>query len=1073
MERLKQIQNALSVRTAGHRAQRAPAGNRAQRAQRGTWPSSASAQAFDGGLLVCNRGEVAIRICRAAAELGIRTVAVYSEDDSQSLHTKKADVAVQLAGAGIGASAYLNQEAMLEVAKQQGCSAVHCGYGFLSENAEFVASIEEAGLTFIGPPSAAIELFGDKTKARELAQSVDVPLLPGTTQAVSLEEAKEFFARLDGEPMMIKALAGGGGRGMRPVFTQDELEEAFERCQSEALGAFGDGAVFVEKLMVKPRHIEVQVLADGQGGVTHLYERECSVQRQNQKVVEIAPSPSLPLSLRERLLSDAIKLVRAAHYCSAATVEFLVDKEMTNESTYAFMEVNPRLQVEHTVTEEICDVDIVQTQLHIAAGATLETLGLAEIGGPEPPHGYAIQCRVNLETMQADCTSVPAGGMLTQYEEPGGRGVRVDSFGYAGYETSQNFDSLLAKLICYSSAPDYTSAVSKMRRALREFKISGVETNIPFMLNMLSLPSFQANDIHTAFIADNVDALLASSTEAELHFDSVASSSALAGVSGSESVLNPLEVGPGQQAVECPVGGLVVQLRVKIGDQINIGDALIVVSAMKTETLVESDVSGVCVAVQHLEAGAKVGAGDMIVVIDTAMQGSGKWESGVELPESETWNYIMKDIELRHQIAIDRLNDLNDPGVARQKSRGKLTCRERIALLLDPGSFREIGSAAGFATMNEYGDLLDFHAASHVGGKGKIDGRPMVCCADDFTSRGGHADGSVGGKSVFFDRLATHDQVPMIRLLDGSSGGGSPPKVDDRSPNARTLGGTVTQEQEEVQRLTAELAAATRIAEEKLEQETGRQKLPSGGGMPMPQHQGGDSFAKQLASVPVVTMLLGSVVGIGAAKAMVAHFTVMVKDISQLFVAGPPVVKVTMNYDITKEELGNWEIHCRNGSVDNLAESEEDAVWQTRRFLSYLPSNVYEVPPIYPSNPHDPPARRDEELNYLIPRNRTQTFDVRRGIEIMVDKNTFFEIGKYWGTDQVTGFVRFDGYPVGIVASDSRHINGGALTADGCDKLCRFIDLCDVFHLPIVRSAAKRSLSQCTVPPLSPPTLTR
>jgi acetyl-CoA carboxylase carboxyltransferase component len=433
----------------------------------------------------------------------------------------------------------------------------------------------------------------------------------------------------------------------------------------------------------------------------------------------------------------------------------------------------------------------------------------------------------------------------------------------------------------------------------------------------------------------------------------------------------------------------------------------------------------------------------------------------------------MKDIELRHQIAIDRLNDLNDPGVARQKSRGKLTCRERIALLLDPGSFREIGSAAGFATMNEYGDLLDFHAASHVGGKGKIDGRPMVCCADDFTSRGGHADGSVGGKSVFFDRLATHDQVPMIRLLDGSSGGGSPPKVDDRSPNARTLGGTVTQEQEEVQRLTAELAAATRIAEEKLEQETGRQKLPSGGGMPMPQHQGGDSFAKQLASVPVVTMLLGSVVGIGAAKAMVAHFTVMVKDISQLFVAGPPVVKVTMNYDITKEELGNWEIHCRNGSVDNLAESEEDAVWQTRRFLSYLPSNVYEVPPIYPSNPHDPPARRDEELNYLIPRNRTQTFDVRRGIEIMVDKNTFFEIGKYWGTDQVTGFARFDGYPVGIVASDSRHINGGALTADGCDKLCRFIDLCDVFHLPIVRSAAKRSLSQCTVPPLSPPTLTR
>lgn len=400
---------------------------------------------------------------------------------------------------------------------------------------------------------------------------------------------------------------------------------------------------------------------------------------------------------------------------------------------------------------------------------------------------------------------------------------------------------------------------------------------------------------------------------------------------------------------------------------------------------------------QSLDAGAKIGAGDMIAVIDTVSQASGKWESGVQSPELETWDYIMQDIKLRHQIATDRLKDLNDPGVARQKSRGKLTCRERISLLLDPGSFREIGSAAGFATLNAYGDLLDFHAASHVGGKGKIEGRPMVCCADDFTSRGGHADGSVGGKAVFFDRLATHDQVPMIRLLDGSSGGGSPPKVDDRSPNARIPGGAVTEEQAEVQRLTAALAKATQVAEERLEKETGRKKLPSGGGMPMPQHQGGDSFAKQLATVPVVTVLLGSVVGIGAAKAMVAHFTVMVRNIAQLFVAGPPVVKVTMNYNITKEELGDWEIHCRNGSVDNLAESEEDAVWQTRRFLSYLPSNVYEVPPIHPSNPNDPPTRRDEELNYLIPRNKAQTFDVRRGIEIMADKSSFFEIGQYWG----------------------------------------------------------------------------
>ena len=460
---------------------------------------------------------------------------------------------------------------------------------------------------------------------------------------------------------------------------------------------------------------------------------------------------------------------------------------------------------------------------------------------------------------------------------------------------------------------------------------------------------------------------------------------------------------------------------------------------------VESDVAGMVVAVQSLEAGDKIGSGDMVVVIDTESFTS-TWKSGAELPESETWDFIMKDIGLRHKMAIDSLNDPENPGVARQKNRGKLTCRERITMLLDAGSFHEIGAAAGFASNNEYGDLIDFTAASHVGGKGAIEGRAMVCCADDFTSRGGHADGAVGAKSAYFDRLATHHQIPMVRLMDGSSGGGSPPKVTDRSPGAK-----IAQEAtDEVARLTAELEEATRIAEEQADKESGRARVPPGGGMPMPQHQGGDGFATQLATVPVCTMLLGSVVGIGAAKAMVAHFSVMVRDISQLFVAGPPVVKVTMNYDITKEELGDWRIHATNGSVDNLAESEEDAAWQVRRFLSFLPSNVYEVPPIHPSNSADPPTRRNEELNTLIPRKRTQTFDIRRGIELMADKKSFFEIGTHWGTDQVTAFTRFDGHPVGVVGSDSRHINGGTLTAKGCDKLIRFIDLCDVFHIPIL-----------------------
>ena len=298
-------------------------------------------------------------------------------------------------------------------------------------------------------------------------------------------------------------------------------------------------------------------------------------------------------------------------------------------------------------------------------------------------------------------------------------------------------------------------------------------------------------------------------------------------------------------------------------------------------------------------------------------------------------------------------------------------------------------------------------------------------CADDFTSRGGHADGAIGQKSRYLDRLSIELRTPSIRLLDGSSGGGSVatmvPKQDGSASSAKESTGAI---------------------------KAGRPRVVGGGGSFLPGHLGSTYYTEQLATVPVVNMLLGSVVGIGAAKAVLGHFSVMVRDISQLFVAGPPVVSHAMGYDVTKEDLGGWHIHCRNGSVDNLAESEEEAMAMTRRFLSYLPSSAYEAPPV--AKAADPADRREEELLTLVPRKRTATFDVRRAIRLMADKDSFFEIGPLWGTDQVTGFVRMDGHPMGVIASDSRHVNGGALTADGCDKLRRHHDLCDLFHLPVL-----------------------
>jgi acetyl-CoA carboxylase carboxyltransferase component len=301
-----------------------------------------------------------------------------------------------------------------------------------------------------------------------------------------------------------------------------------------------------------------------------------------------------------------------------------------------------------------------------------------------------------------------------------------------------------------------------------------------------------------------------------------------------------------------------------------------------------------------------------------------------------------------------------------------------------------------------------------------------VVCADDFTSRGGHADGSIGAKSGYLDRLALEFKCPSIRLLDGSSGGGSvaamvPAQQAQGESRAKESSGAIT---------------------------AGRPRVAGGGGSFLPGHLGSSMFAEQLNTVPVVNVLLGSVVGIGAAKAVLGHFSVMVRDIAQLFVAGPPVVAHAMGYDITKEDLGDWRIHCRNGSVDNLAETEAEAIAQTKRFLSYLPSSVYEPPPRVVTG--DPIDRREEELFTIVPRKRTTTFDMRRAIRLMADKDSFFEVGPLWGTDQITGFVRFGGYPMGVIASDSRHVNGGALTADGCDKLRRLLDVCDVFHLPIL-----------------------
>ncbi len=402
-------------------------------------------------LLVANRGEIACRVLRAAAELGIETVAVAPADDHGSLHLAKADHAVELSGRG--ANAYLDIDQIIRVAVEQGCDSVHPGYGFLSENADFAAACEAAGLCFVGPDPATLSLFGDKASARALATEVGVPVLAGSEVLATVDAARAFVA--EHGPVMLKAVAGGGGRGMRPVFSADEVDAAYERCQSEAAASFGRADVYAEQLVADARHIEVQVIGDGHGTVTHLWERECSLQRQNQKIVELAPAPGLDPEVRAGLLEAAVRLAQRVNYRSLGTFEFLVDRATGD---FFFIEANARLQVEHTVTEEITGVDLVQAQLMLAGGTRLAALGLADT---PPAVGQAVQLRINTETMNADGTARPAGGTLIRFDIPSGLGVRTDTYGYAGYTTSPAYDSLLAKVILHTRSGGLPAALTR------------------------------------------------------------------------------------------------------------------------------------------------------------------------------------------------------------------------------------------------------------------------------------------------------------------------------------------------------------------------------------------------------------------------------------------------------------------------------------------------------------------------------------------------------------------------------------------------------------------------------------
>jgi pyruvate carboxylase len=449
-------------------------------------------------LLALNRGEIAVRILRAANEAGLRTVAIYSKEDRLALHRFKADEAY-LVGEGLGpVQAYLDVEGIVALAKEKGVDAIHPGYGFLSENPALPRACQAAGITFVGPDARIMELLGDKTAARRLAEEAGLPIIPGTEKPITDLDKAEAIGLKIGLPLIVKAAFGGGGRGMRVVLEKKDLRQRLQEASSEALAAFGNGAVFLERYIRRARHVEVQILGDTHGNIVHLHERDCSVQRRHQKVVEIAPAVTISEGLRARICDAAVQLARHCGYVNAGTVEFLVDAD-TEE--FFFIEVNPRIQVEHTVTEMVTGVDIVRSQIYVAQGLPLHSqeIGLARQEGISV-NGVAIQCRITTEDPSNNF--VPDYGKINTYRSPAGFGIRLDGgTAYSGAVITPFYDSLLVKTTAWGR--DFTQARERMDRALREFRIRGVKTNIPFLENVLHHPVFQAGDTTTRFIEDH------------------------------------------------------------------------------------------------------------------------------------------------------------------------------------------------------------------------------------------------------------------------------------------------------------------------------------------------------------------------------------------------------------------------------------------------------------------------------------------------------------------------------------------------------------------------------------------
>ncbi|GAA5236483.1 carbamoyl-phosphate synthase large subunit [Verticiella sediminum] len=941
-------------------------------------------------LLVANRGEIAVRLIRAARECGLATVAIYAEDDASAPHRQLADEAVALRASG--PAAYLDVAAVIEAGRRTGCDAVHPGYGFLSERADFATACAAAGLIFVGPTPEQLELFGDKARALALAVRCQVPVMPATHGDATLEEITRFFDAQDGAGVVIKAVGGGGGRGMRVVGERAALAEAYARCRSEARSAFGVDAVYAERLVVRARHIEVQVVGDGRDALA-LGERDCSVQRRFQKLIEIAPSPALAPALRTQIVDAALRMARETGYRSLGTFEFLVD-EAAAEPTFIFIEANPRLQVEHTITEQVTGVDLVAAQLGIAAGRSLADLGL-DVAAQAQPRGYAIQLRINAETLDAKGQAMSAGGRLSRFEMPAGPGVRVDTHGYPGYAPSASYDTLLAKLIVTHPAPDFDAAVRRARRALAEARIAGLGTNLHVLQALVERDDFARQRVHTRYLEGALPEVLARAAalaQAEAAHDLASGRESVEHAAAVPSAPVPQEaIEAGLDAVRAPMAGKIIEVPVAEGAMVRAGQTVLVLEAMKMEAAIAAERDGRVIEVR-IAPGEQAGAGQVLVVIEP-MALDGVAEDAVEKADPRG---VRADLQRLFDREVFLRDESRPEAVAKRHARGQRMARENIADLCDEGSFVEYGAlaVASQSSRRTKEDLVrNTPADGIVTGIGTINaalfGREKSQCAVlsyDATVLAGTQGKRNHVKTDRMLEVALHNRLPTILFAEG--GGGRPGDVDVKS--------------------VAGLIVPTFAA-----------------------------FARLSGEVPVVGIVSGRCFAGNAALLGCSDVIIATRD-ANIGMAGPAMIEGGGLGRYRPEDIGPADVQYRNGVVDLLVDNEAEAVAQAKHYLSMFQGRVAEW------DAPDPYL-----LRAVVPENRLRVYDTRAAVQGIADVGSVLELRAGFGVGIHTALARIEGRPVGILASNPRHL-GGAIDADAADKAARFMQLCDAHGLPIV-----------------------